>query len=451
MSKNQVLLEKWKKRILDSLYHEKRRSWHPQPIHIEATISGHFIDKNIKTFPKEGNSIKAAFHEVKPYMDSRQHGTFYLSARGILKYEREYNPPYRITYDSLCNEVLRVLFNKADGIEFSIAYFNQETGMNVGEKDLYNAMAINHELGFIAGIETNLGISFGDLTDSGSSEAIRLEPIDPINDAVYSLSGKLEYLDYIPKDKEDRFLLIQDWVDQLDTREEKNAALFLLENLDVFPNEKCIVEVRQQISDIPVQNGESVFFVAAGGSGTSGEKWRHKVVRGLPKGKERSLSLESMGERTDEQGNDINWSNRILIFIDDTIGTGYQFTEFFQEHVAKHDHLNDVKMYYAVILALDVGKEKIENNIPKLNSKIRTSHDYKKFFDASNEVWATVDGAYRSKLLEYCKEWGKKYNLENIFGYKDSQLLVAFQDHTPNNTLGIFWEKQDKWKGILGR
>ena len=43
-----------------------------------------------------------------------------------------------------------------------------------------------------------------------------------------------------------------------------------------------------------------------------------------------------------------------------------------------------------------------------------------------------------------CEDYGKHLVPEDPLGYFDSQLLVAFQDHTPDNTLPILWYKNDQ-------
>nr|MDO8085683.1 hypothetical protein [Candidatus Sigynarchaeum springense] len=189
------------------------------------------------------------------------------------------------------------------------------------------------------------------LTGLGVNKAIDVEIPDSIDLAIHALKKKMEFLDYVSKKDDERYEILRIWVNQFETIKDKWYSLFLFENLLILSNQECYKTFLDNIKSIIDADGEKnvFFFAAAGTPGCSGESWRHKIVRSLTEGKAQSISIDDI-----KTPKNISWEGKTIIFIDDTIGSGNQFVEFFTNTFFFSDqsqktilpHLNKTKFYY---------------------------------------------------------------------------------------------------------
>lgn len=119
-----------------------------------------------------------------------------------------------------------------------------------------------------------------------------------------------------------------------------------------------------------------------------------------------------------------------LVYIDDCIGTGGTFCEYMEKHA---EQLKGKTVVLVVLEAMRVGIEILQEKAKELgiNLLIRCKQVSDKAFreDLGNLKKCEAFG-------QYSKQMGIEKN--DIYGYEDSESLMAFYTNSPNNTLGIF-------------
>ncbi|WP_455565205.1 phosphoribosyltransferase-like protein [Methanosarcina barkeri] len=87
-----------------------------------------------------------------------------------------------------------------------------------------------------------------------------------------------------------------------------------------------------------------------------------------------------------------------------------------------------------VLIALKKGINKIEQ---KTNTKVLCKY----ILDESNQV---IDGTLfdceeRQEINRLVNKYSYLINSDFVYGYDNCQLLLAFEDNIPNNSIGILW------------
>ena len=149
---------------------------------------------------------------------------------------------------------------------------------------------------------------------------------------------------------------------------------------------------------------------------------------------------------------------KAIVFVDDIIASGNSavyslntLNEICGELLEKQE----VKIFISAICGLDhIGIENLENAIKNVPFEAEVIVSYllierDQCFSPVSEVFGSSDERERAKriVLEYGRSLIRKYPL----GYKNSQLLVAFHDNCPNNTLPILWCESRKWIPLFKR
>lgn len=85
-----------------------------------------------------------------------------------------------------------------------------------------------------------------------------------------------------------------------------------------------------------------------------------------------------------------------------------------------------------------------------LNISTIQLYDNDKCFDSKSKVFHELE-----ELIEPCmllaKHYGSKLEPHHPLGYNDCQFLFGFFYNTPDNTLPIFWSKNEEWNPIFKR
>lgn len=145
----------------------------------------------------------------------------------------------------------------------------------------------------------------------------------------------------------------------------------------------------------------------------------------------------------------------VIIFVDDFLGSGQQFENFFKKW--EFDQTSPgVQYFYAPVIAHRQGIEYLNEVLPSVfvvtAEILEESHN---FF--SEEVW---NGLSRGSIsAEEAKTWYINFVKErhlipnNIhpLGMGELAITIAFSHSTPNNTLPILWYKTANWQPLLER
>ena len=133
-------------------------------------------------------------------------------------------------------------------------------------------------------------------------------------------------------------------------------------------------------------------------------------------------------------------STMVLLFVDDFLGTGNQFTQFlsgFTDYFATH------YVIYAPLTAIDDGISAVRSSFPYLRvacaEQLRGSHnvfhpDSSCFDDGINTP--AVAKEFQANLYE---QFGIPLGREHQLGYGSAGLAYSFQHACPDNCLPLFW------------
>lgn len=148
-------------------------------------------------------------------------------------------------------------------------------------------------------------------------------------------------------------------------------------------------------------------------------------------------------------------SAKLVIFIDDFIGTGDQFLEFLDRFFPKGNFKDGTEYIYAPLGACKSGVDHILKEAPRI--KICQSELIQKenhFFSGLSSRYKELDDAFAGELrlvyLDFLKKVGLN-SLKNKFGYGDLELTYAYAHGTPNATLPIFWAANENYQPAFSR
>jgi hypothetical protein len=145
---------------------------------------------------------------------------------------------------------------------------------------------------------------------------------------------------------------------------------------------------------------------------------------------------------------DINLIKNIVI-VDDISGTGKTLeTNLKYMHESYPDFFNNKMVYVSCLVTSEKAKLHIESN---KNIYYWEYNITKKAFDYNNIFLGDEIEDVKEKIKIYEKKLSTARDESDIFGFKNSELLIAFSDDTPNNTLLSFWKESSSWKPIFPR
>lgn len=143
---------------------------------------------------------------------------------------------------------------------------------------------------------------------------------------------------------------------------------------------------------------------------------------------------------------------KCVVFLDDMLGTGQQFETFAKTHALASK--SDLHIVYCPLVAFQDGLDTLAKRCPWLTVlPIETLNEQHQFFCESTQapgVWAvdginTVDDArafYDRLTTKRGIPKSTKHGLD---------LLLGFEDSTPNNSLSVLWASSENWNNLLTR
>jgi hypothetical protein len=151
-------------------------------------------------------------------------------------------------------------------------------------------------------------------------------------------------------------------------------------------------------------------------------------------------------------------NTKLLIIVDDFLGSGTQFSEFagLSGIESLHDAQPNLRIVYLVVAAHATGISFIQKKYPYVEvicGDILTT-DHHLF--ASNRI----DTRYRTELAKNLNDQYQELLIKASFpengvtgkyGFGNLGLCYAFEHGTPNNTLPIYWRQTEHWSNLLDR
>jgi hypothetical protein len=143
---------------------------------------------------------------------------------------------------------------------------------------------------------------------------------------------------------------------------------------------------------------------------------------------------------------------KAIIFVDDFLGSGDQFSQFLHSQKLPFVHPG-VHWIYAPVIASREGLDLLRSVQPTV--KLVTAEvleDTHKFFCAAN--WklltsgAIADADAKAFYLELLKRKGLNFSTFE-FGYSDMELCIGLEHSSPDNSLPILWYKGPNWTSLF--
>ncbi|MBK4737360.1 phosphoribosyltransferase-like protein [Noviherbaspirillum pedocola] len=156
----------------------------------------------------------------------------------------------------------------------------------------------------------------------------------------------------------------------------------------------------------------------------------------------------------------IDWSPgaRLLIIVDDFLGSGDQFKDFVSITKLETFHKDhpEVRIVYLVLAAHADGISAIQHNYPFVDVICADTlgKEYHLFDGA--RVDERYQRAVSAELKKHYLDLAKKASLPltgkvGPFGYGGQCLSYAFEHATPNNALPAYWYDTNNWEPLLDR
>ncbi|WP_148253385.1 phosphoribosyltransferase-like protein [Aidingimonas lacisalsi] len=139
---------------------------------------------------------------------------------------------------------------------------------------------------------------------------------------------------------------------------------------------------------------------------------------------------------------------RTFVFIDDTLATGNQFSEFLEKYA--NLGILDATLIYIPLLAHREGLEKINREYPKvIISPVETVDEKDSFFELGNaSMFDDLENLYLVVAEKYLNRRLFKIMCK---GYKGLALTFSYNHSTPNSTLPLYWYEDEHFKPLLRR
>ena len=143
---------------------------------------------------------------------------------------------------------------------------------------------------------------------------------------------------------------------------------------------------------------------------------------------------------------------KAIIFVDDFLGSGDQFTQFLQSQNLPTAHPG-IEWIYAPVIASREGMGLLRSVQPTI--KVVTAEvleDTHKFFCAKNWELLTSGAIAENDAKAFYLELLKRKGLDFPsfeFGYSDMELCIGLEHSSPDNSLPILWHKGETWTSLF--
>ena len=257
--------------------------------------------------------------------------------------------------------------------------------------------------------------------------------------------------------------LVRNWLSRFDNGRDQRLMFTLLSGLNIYGRELMRRKMREGfgivVRDMPTP--ESV-----GGYPRHGGMLVSCLDESTAKGGydmcrlfygENGLGAESF-VYVGELGNAIRRRQKVkrIVLIDDFVGTGGTLVRQLKSNMDTLRRANekDIRVVVLAVIGFDQGHIEIREFIRReqLDAEVyfcdQLGDEYKAFSDRSRVFQDPTD---REHAKEIAERKGVILFPEHPLGYSESQALVVFSDHCPNNSLPILWSDRDGWPTLFPR
>lgn len=150
-----------------------------------------------------------------------------------------------------------------------------------------------------------------------------------------------------------------------------------------------------------------------------------------------------------------NKKPEIVIFIDDFIGTGDQFTEFLERFFKDNPKDPEVYYIYAPLAACSKGIDRLKEeygNIKVCQAEIVPEKSG--FFSGMSARYLGIEGHLINEIIETYDSFLNKVGLSKLKekrGYGDLELTYTYAHGTPNATLPLLWAANEIYQPLFSR
>lgn len=145
----------------------------------------------------------------------------------------------------------------------------------------------------------------------------------------------------------------------------------------------------------------------------------------------------------------------IVIFIDDFIGTGDQFTEFLDRFFKDNPKEDDISYIYAPLAACSKGIDRLREEHAYINvCYAEVVPEKSGFFSGMHARYQGIADHLITEIVETHDEFLKKVGLSKLRekrGYGDLELTYTYAHGTPNATLPILWAENEIYRPLFSR
>jgi hypothetical protein len=191
-------------------------------------------------------------------------------------------------------------------------------------------------------------------------------------------------------------------------------------------------------SKINVDDSHKCFFSCIGDI-TSGSTHLAKHFQ------EESRIKEKLFKKTEDLQLFVEKNRKIdtLILIDDFVGSGNTYLKWYKRNTQMLN--NCLEVFFIALIALEKGIKKIEQ---ETNTKVLCKY----VLDESDQV---IDGTLfdfeeKGEIKRLIDKYSYLIKSDYVNGYDNCQLLLAFEDNIPNNSIGILWWPEN-WMPLFNR
>lgn len=140
----------------------------------------------------------------------------------------------------------------------------------------------------------------------------------------------------------------------------------------------------------------------------------------------------------------------VLIIIDDYLGSGDTFLTQIKKMIRINNKITKSKVFFLTIHGTEMGFKNIDKFATEKEMEIKVialDISFKAF--KGDYIFTNLESEIKkSNFEQICNN----HNLiEEIWGFADSQSLVAFEYNSPNNTMPIFWRNLENYTALFKR